>query len=99
MQLGNYTETFDECFRSDGVDLTERWLRQKESEGASARFVMKASDLRLVDVEETDYLLGLFGESHMQYDYEREEWRDPSISEMVQKAVQVCVWGGGDCTG
>jgi len=42
-----------------------------------------------IDVESTDYLFGLFGESHVPYDDQRKEGQDPSLAEMVTKAIEV----------
>ena len=50
---------------------------------------MKASDLLDVDTDKTDYLMGLFGESHVEFDNERQQGRDPSLSDMTEKAMQV----------
>ncbi len=50
---------------------------------------MIAEELRSVDPADTTHLFGLFGEGHLQYDFERDEWRDPALWEMVEKAIQV----------
>ncbi len=84
-QLGTYSDDFD-CFRSDGTDLTEQWLQEK---GSNARFVMTSDDLEAVNVEETEYLFGLFGKSHLEYDHDRQEGRDPTLAQMVEKAIGV----------
>ena len=42
-----------------------------------------------VDTAETDYLLGLLGEGHVEYDSERVEGRDPTLEQMVEVALQV----------
>ncbi len=54
----------------------------------TAQLVMTASELYVVDPDETDYLMGLFGESHIEFDYARQPGRDPSISELAEKAVE-----------
>ncbi len=51
--------------------------------------VMRADDLMEVDTSETDYLLGLLGEGHVEYDSERVEGRDPTLEQMVEVALQV----------
>ncbi len=50
---------------------------------------MTADDLDAVNVEEADYLFGLFGSSHMEYNHDRQEGRDPSLAHMVEKALGV----------
>ncbi len=49
---------------------------------------MTQAELLSLDPLETDYVLGLFGENHMEFDNERQEGRDPSIKEMTSIAVQ-----------
>ncbi len=66
--------------------MTDEWLAQK---GERARFIMTQDELNTVDPAETDYLFGLFSANHMPYDHHRKEGRDPSISEMTEKAIQV----------
>ena len=53
---------------------------------------MNATELRAVDPSSTDFLLGLLATSHIEFDHERVEARDPTLAEMVEKAVQV--WRG-----
>ncbi len=50
---------------------------------------MTQDELAAINPEETDYLFGLFGASHMIYDHLRVEGRDPSVAEMTEKAIQV----------
>jgi len=42
-----------------------------------------------VDIENTKYLWGLFGEDHVPYDDDRKEGQDPTLAEMVTKAIEV----------
>ncbi len=55
--------------------------RMKSSRGNPA--------LQAVDASRTDYLFGLFGEYHLEYDNERQEGRDPSLTDMTEKAIEV----------
>ncbi len=49
---------------------------------------MTASELHRVEANETDYLLGLFGTSHIEYDHERRPGRDPSLTDLAEKAME-----------
>lgn len=78
--------------RQDGRNLIDQWLDQKRANNEkNFAFVNSTQDLRSVDVDKTDYLLGLFSFSHMNY----EELRDtgmngePSLSEMTETAIKI----------
>jgi len=74
------------CERDDDLDLITQW----SEEHADSAVVRTQTALNAVDVGNTDYLFGLFGEYHMPYDDERKDGQDPSLSEMVGKAIQAC---------
>lgn len=78
--------------RQDGRNLIDQWLEQKKQNNEkNFAFVNSTQDLHSVDVEKTDYLLGLFSFSHMNY----EELRDigpngePSLTEMTEVAIKI----------
>ena len=48
------------------------------------------TQLSNVDASNTDYLLGLFARADMSYDDKRDTSIDPSLSQMVTKAIEVC---------
>ncbi len=88
MQYGPYEDNWD-CYRSDETDLTQQWLAQKKKIGKHAAFVMNKPELDQVDLNAVDSLWGLFGPNHMTYDHKRQEDKDPSLSELVEKAITV----------
>ncbi|XP_011187976.2 membrane-bound alkaline phosphatase [Zeugodacus cucurbitae] len=79
--------------RSDGRNLTEEWLADKHEQCARASYVWNKEGLQNVDLDKTEYLLGLFSSSHCPYhgDLEREGLTDkvPSLSEMTEAAIQL----------
>ncbi|KAH8280532.1 hypothetical protein KR018_009335 [Drosophila ironensis] len=79
--------------RTDGRNLIQAWLEQKSAANASAKYVWSRKGLSLVDLENTDYLLGLFAESHLPYHGDRlrkrTELADPSLSELTETAVKM----------
>ncbi|XP_045593013.2 alkaline phosphatase [Procambarus clarkii] len=78
------------CSRLDGRNLAQEWLAEKVWRGASARYVTTADDLRKVSPNNTDFLLGLFSDSHLPYVVERErETQVPSLEEMTLKAIDI----------
>ena len=50
---------------------------------------MNLAELDKINLQETDYLLGLFAESYMEYDDARLEDRDPSLTKMAEVAIEV----------
>lgn len=84
--------TGQDGIRQDGRNLIDQWLEQKRSsnEGNYA-FVNSTQDLRSVVAEKTDYLLGLFSYSHMNYEELRDQGPngEPSLSEMTEVAIKI----------
>ncbi|XP_066973323.1 alkaline phosphatase-like [Macrobrachium rosenbergii] len=76
-------------FRADGKDLVRDWKRDKAFRGATASYVWNRDDLMAVDIANTDYLLGLFAHSHMDYVLDRDRMMDPTLPEMTQKAIEM----------
>ncbi|CAH1406605.1 unnamed protein product [Nezara viridula] len=81
----------DNCIRTDGRDLINEWAQDKAAEGARYAVVENAKELSNVDTENTDYLLGIFYNSHFPLDHLRNktEYGVPSLEQMVTKAVKV----------
>ncbi|ELU03915.1 hypothetical protein CAPTEDRAFT_122379, partial [Capitella teleta] len=76
--------------RLDQRNLIE--VRMKSSkENMNAIYVTKQSEFDAVDPENTEFLLGLFEPSHMKFEVDRanDTWGEPSISQMVDKAIQI----------
>ena len=47
------------------------------------------AELQAVKPDTTDYLIGLFGETHIRFGDERIPDEDPSLAEMTLKAIEV----------
>ncbi|XP_022104179.1 alkaline phosphatase-like [Acanthaster planci] len=71
--------------RTDGRNLIDEWLAGKDAQ--TSHFVWNLEQFNNVDPENTEYLLGLFETSHMQYEAERTD--EPSIAEMTEKAIRI----------
>jgi len=73
--------------RLDGRNLIQEWLGQYDD----SAYVWNQSMLSDINPEDTDHLLGLFENSHMQYEQDRNRDRagEPSLSEMTEKAIQI----------
>ncbi len=73
--------------RTDGVDLTAEW----QEHYPNGVYVMDQTGFDAIDTESTERVLGLFNESHMQYEADRDNdvAGEPSLSEMTAKAIGV----------
>ena len=80
--------------RKDSQSLIEKWRRLRKEEGLKEeqfKFVNSTASLHSVDLDTTEYLLGLFSHSHMSYEKERDRTGsgEPSLSEMTSAAIHV----------
>lgn len=78
--------------RTDGKNLINEWVTERTKQGA-AKFVSHGQELREVDIEKTDYLLGLFEGNHCLYNLDifnnKLEYQEPSLTEMTVKALKM----------
>ena len=75
------------CARPDGDNLIDEWQATHPDKSS---LVTDVTQLSNVDASNTDYLLGLFARADMSYDDKRDTSIDPSLSQMVTKAIEVC---------
>lgn len=79
-------------FRNDGKNLVDDWLASHKQKG-QASFVFDKKGLNNVDLNKTDYLLGLFQDDHCMYnlDIEHQKLTDvkPTLSEMTVAAINL----------
>ncbi|BFZ23531.1 hypothetical protein BsWGS_26569 [Bradybaena similaris] len=75
--------------RLDGRNLIEEWKQAKRNQNATHRFVYDKPGLDAVNVAETDFLLGLFKQGHLSYEPERNRTTEPSLTDMVEKAIGI----------
>lgn len=74
--------------RSDGKNLIKKWIEYKKNNEHKYEYVSNRSQLLKVE-NDTEYLLGLFGPSHMSYNKDRNVHKEPSLAEMTEAAIQV----------
>ncbi|GBP05332.1 Membrane-bound alkaline phosphatase [Eumeta japonica] len=75
--------------REDGANLIEEWLVKKNIFGSTAKYVENRSEFLDLDVEKYNSILGLFSEDHLPYHLEANSAKDPTLSEMTQKAIEI----------
>ena len=73
--------------RTDGRDLTAEW----KTTYPTGNYVMDEAGFTALDASSTERVFGLFNESHMQYEADRENdiAGEPSLSEMTAKAIDI----------
>ena len=73
--------------RTDGRDLTAEW-QQSYPDG---QYIYDQAGFDAIDTENTEHVFGLFNESHMKYEADRDNdiAGEPSLSEMTSKAIEV----------
>uniref|UniRef100_A0A673LTG8 alkaline phosphatase n=1 Tax=Sinocyclocheilus rhinocerous TaxID=307959 RepID=A0A673LTG8_9TELE len=71
--------------RQDKTNLVDVWLRSKNN----AKYVWNKKDFDAVKEGNTDYLMGLFEPKDTRYELERDPSMDPSLTEMVEKAIKI----------
>ena len=74
--------------RNDGRDLTAEWVSTR---GAKAAYAWNKAQFDAADPATTDYLLGLFEPSHVQYEADRasDPAGEPSLTEMTEKSINM----------
>ncbi|XP_015115927.1 alkaline phosphatase, tissue-nonspecific isozyme isoform X2 [Diachasma alloeum] len=79
------------CYSSDGRDLLSYWKNDKEERNLRYKLVQNNRELRSVDPEEVDYLMGIFANGHISMDWNRNTGPagQPSLEEMTKMAVRV----------
>lgn len=77
--------------RTDGRNLIDDWQSRHQTAGHRYQYVNNTQGLRSVDIDGTDYLMGLFNHSHMEYDYLRDKGNngEPSLREMTETAIRM----------
>ncbi|KAG0724064.1 Alkaline phosphatase [Chionoecetes opilio] len=81
----------DECVRRDNRDLTMDWINAKKAAGVEYAFVRTKSSLQAVDTSKVDYLLGVFANSHLQYEQEKRDkhLNVPTLATMTKTALEI----------
>ncbi|KAK7097557.1 hypothetical protein V1264_004513 [Littorina saxatilis] len=74
--------------RRDSKNLIEIW-KQSKPKSSKSSYVWNKKQFDAVDDSETDFLLGLFSTSHMEYELKRDPSKEPSLVDMVKKAIKL----------
>lgn len=83
----NDTQSAIEGARTDGLDLTAQW-QSRYPQGA---YITDKAGFDVINADSTQRVLGLFDESHMEYEANRANdfAGEPSLAQMTSKAIDV----------
>ncbi|XP_071535264.1 alkaline phosphatase-like [Panulirus ornatus] len=81
----------ENCLRADRRNLTNEWLQKKQSQGWSAKYVQNTQQLLDTDTTKTDNLIGLFSDTHLDFETDRdlEPLGQPSLANMTSVAIKI----------
>ena len=88
-------EPIFDCDRLDGKNLVDAFLRKNETvegfKNMNGKVIKNRDELLRLDLDNTDYLLGLFSDDHMQYEDIRRmpKQTQPSLPEMTKSAIKL----------
>lgn len=71
--------------RKDGRNLVSEWINGKKN----VNYVFDKINFDRINPQSTDYLMGLFEPGDCQYELDRNKATDPSLSDMVDKAIRI----------
>ncbi|XP_071035965.1 alkaline phosphatase-like isoform X3 [Parasteatoda tepidariorum] len=77
--------------RTDSRDLLKEWEEDKKAANAAYKLIYDAQELREIQPEQIDYLMGLFHTDHLPYITERPHLNKeyPTLTEMTEKAIKL----------
>ena len=77
--------------RKDGRDLITAWAEDKAARKLAYKVVQNNEELAALDLERTDYLLGIFANGHIPMEYKRDKSGkgQPSLEEMTVAALKI----------
>ncbi|XP_063223454.1 membrane-bound alkaline phosphatase-like [Bacillus rossius redtenbacheri] len=82
-------EEGDSGSRLDGVDLISRWHTDKLLRGARPHYAWNKEGLLKMDIENTDFLMGLFESDHLLYNLDTDATKEPSLPELTEVAIKM----------
>jgi alkaline phosphatase len=79
-------------YRGDGRNLVEEW-KEVHAEMGKAEYIWNRQQLKDLDIENTDYVLGLFEADHMRYAVDVRnlglEAQEPTLKDLTETAIKM----------
>ncbi|XP_023300319.2 alkaline phosphatase [Lucilia cuprina] len=78
------------CKSKDGRDLIQEWSNIKSQRDQPHVVAQNTGELEAINPSEVDYILGIFANGHLKFDFERDTTPAgmPSLKQMVLKALE-----------
>ncbi|PVD36601.1 hypothetical protein C0Q70_03586 [Pomacea canaliculata] len=76
------------CAYQSSYDVQE-WSQNQQDLNRNSAYVWNAAQLRQLDIELTHSILGLFSQSHMDFEMNRKNEEQPSLTEMTTTAIRL----------
>jgi alkaline phosphatase len=80
----SFLPTEDGGRREDGADLISAWVAMSDNHA----FAANATELRALDPDEKQQVLGLFRDSHLSFETSRDNAEEPGLTELATFAVR-----------
>ncbi len=85
----DYAKAKDKGKRTDNRNLIDEWHEQMESKNLTHKFVWNMTDFMGLNPDKYERVLALLNHDHMKFEVNRDPSVEPSISQMVKKAIQI----------
>lgn len=72
--------------RKDGVNLINSWKKLKKGSG---QYVFDREGLRGLNINKTEFVLGLFESEHMKFHLDADSSVEPTLAEMTESAIEI----------
>nr|XP_045611120.1 alkaline phosphatase, tissue-nonspecific isozyme-like isoform X2 [Procambarus clarkii] len=82
---------YGNCSRRDNKNLIDTWKAKKTEAKVKYQFVRNKTDLDKVDFINTQFLLGIFANGHVPYEYEKKSKNldVPTLAQMTEAAIKI----------
>ncbi|XP_076087473.1 alkaline phosphatase-like isoform X1 [Mytilus galloprovincialis] len=73
------------------TSLVQEWIQDKQNRNKTHAYAWRKEEFDAINPDNTEFVLGLFQSSHMQYEHERDKTSngEPSLQEMTIKALEI----------
>jgi Alkaline phosphatase len=79
-------------YRGDGRDMIEEW-KEAHADMGKAEYIWNRQQLKNLDIENTDYVLGLFEADHLRYAIDVRQaglqQQEPTLADLTETAIKM----------
>ena len=85
----DFVKAEDKGERTDDRNLINEWQDQMKSKNLKHKFMWNMTDFMSLNPDQYDHVLALLSYDHLKFEVNRNPENEPSISQMVVKAIQM----------